>query len=220
MGDARHSNVVVCACWLTLGSFLLIIISFSTPNWLENDSILADATFVKLGLWTVCFNNYVDPKHHYDFTFDGCRWVLDEEYQIIDYIIRPPFFVAVQFFFTLCLMTSVCAAGLTTVYVLSTSDQYDFILLKLCSFLHVVSGSCGLISTITFGALGDSRSWMPDYLHNNLSWSFALGVTGSLLSLFASVLFWIEARRVRRHSSTHQQKPKQFTGVFPSSSQV
>ena len=41
------------------------------------------------GLWTVCFDKFQERLRLYDTEFSGCRWVLDEEYQIIDYLVRP-----------------------------------------------------------------------------------------------------------------------------------
>ena len=55
-------------------------------------------------------------------------------------------------------------------------------------------GICGTIAVITFGALGDSRDWMPDFEHNFLSWSFGLGVVGTVGLYLSATLFYIEAK--------------------------
>ena len=41
------------------------------------------------GLWNVCLQDFKDVKHLYDKIFNGCRHVLDEEYHIIDWLLRP-----------------------------------------------------------------------------------------------------------------------------------
>ncbi len=53
---------------------------------------------------------------------------------------------------------------------------------------------CGTIAVITFGALGDSRDWMPDFEHNFLSWSFGLAVVGTFGLYLSATLFFIEAK--------------------------
>jgi len=55
-------------------------------------------------------------------------------------------------------------------------------------------GFCGTIAVITFGALGDSRDWMPDFEHNFLSWSFGLAVVGTFGLYLCATLFYIEAK--------------------------
>lgn len=55
-------------------------------------------------------------------------------------------------------------------------------------------GFCGTIAVITFGALGDSRDWMPDFEHNFLSWSFGLAVVGTFGLYLCATLFFIEAK--------------------------
>lgn len=56
---------------------------------------------------------------------------------------------------------------------------------------------CALTAVLIFGCYGDSRDWMPNWEHNDLSWSFALAAIGSLLLFPAGALFLTEARRAR-----------------------
>ena len=62
----------------------------------------------------------------------------------------------------------------------------------------VFVGISGTLAVIIFGAYGDSRIWMPNWEHNNLSWSYALAVVGSLLLLVAGTLYLVEGRVVHR----------------------
>jgi len=52
----------------------------------------------------------------------------------------------------------------------------------------------GSIAVIVFGAMGDSRAWMPDWQNNYLSWSFAFAVIGVFGEYVAGILFLVEAR--------------------------
>jgi hypothetical protein len=64
----------------------------------------------------------------------------------------------------------------------------------------------GTIAVITFGALGDSRDWMPDFEHNYLSWSFGLGVVGTFGLYVSSMLFYIEAKvQAKKQMATTSQ---------------
>ena len=37
------------------------------------------------GLWQACFNGFHDKGHQYEVTFNGCKHILLEEYDIIRY---------------------------------------------------------------------------------------------------------------------------------------
>lgn len=62
----------------------------------------------------------------------------------------------------------------------------------------LLGGICGIIAVIIFGARGDSRYWMPNWEHNDISWSYALAVIGSFILIVSGVLFLIEGRRHRK----------------------
>jgi len=70
-------------------SSIFIIVAFSTDAWLKTDGTLENPKFIQLGLWNVCLQDFKDVKHLYDKIFNGCRHVLDEEYHIIDWLLRP-----------------------------------------------------------------------------------------------------------------------------------
>lgn len=72
--------------------------------------------------------------------------------------------------------------------------------------MYVFLGLFSLIAVIVFGALGDERNWMPDPDHNNLSWSFALGVIGALLELGSGTLFIVESCQAKRRMQDRNQQ--------------
>lgn len=75
----------------------------------------------------------------------------------------------------------------------------------------IIAGVCGLISVIIFGANGDRRDWMPNWEHNDLSWSFALAVVGSILLVPAGALFLVEAKRARYRRLESSRPPSQYS---------
>lgn len=151
------------------------------------------------GLWQVCFQGFQDPRHLYDTRFYGCWWVFEEEYYIIHDILLPDFFVATQFFFTLCLTLLLIGSFLTILYTCCSRhhDKYQLLLWATGGNL-TLAGVCGVISVIIFGARGDGRDWMPNWEHNDMGWSFALAVVGSVTLIAAGILFLIEGRRHKK----------------------
>jgi len=187
-------------------TIIFVTVSFSTNSWLATDGELENPPFTKLGLWNVCLNNFKDIKYHYDRIFNGCRHVLDEEYHFLDYFLRPPFFIAVQTFFTLCFILMLIGIVGVLMYVLCFTHEHQVRLLRAISIDLLLAGFCGFIAVIVFGALGDSRDWMPDFEHNFLSWSFGLGVVGTFGLFLTSALFYVEAKvQAKKQMSTASQ---------------
>lgn len=196
MGKSK-TGLVATIC--TGVAFILILIAFTTPNWLETDGKLKDPKFVRIGLWQVCFQGFEDPYHLYDTKFNSCWWVFEEEYYIIHDILLPDFFVATQFFFTLCMTLLLIGSFLTILYTCCSRqhDKYQFLLWVTGGNL-TLAGISGVIAVIIFGARGDGRDWMPNWEHNDISWSYALAVVGSFTLISAGILFLVEGRRHRK----------------------
>lgn len=73
---------------LCLIAWIFLIVSFAAPYWLSSFT-KAYASFVRLGLWDVCFNNYRHPPYQYDEKFDGCNWIYSAKYQNIREWLQP-----------------------------------------------------------------------------------------------------------------------------------
>ncbi|ODN02226.1 hypothetical protein Ocin01_04467 [Orchesella cincta] len=134
------------AIFVFLLAVILILVAFSTPYWLESDKRIVGSKFEKLGLWTHCFRSLPDP---YDPAmgrfFSGCRWIFDPfttGYQEIRSFLVPPFFVAVQFFFTMCFVTLLIAIVLVPAYILCYGPGHDYyvLLLRIIGIVLMISG--------------------------------------------------------------------------------
>ncbi|XP_062561052.1 uncharacterized protein LOC134225196 [Armigeres subalbatus] len=184
------------AVGFTAAAFLFILISFCSPYWLTTDGKLSKPKFTNLGLWELCLNDFQDIHRFYDTRFTGCMWIFEEEYYILHDYILPGFFLAVQFFFTLCFTLLLMGCVMTFMYLGCSKDNDRYIMLLLTNGTAMVVGAiCGFIAVLTFGCNGDSRDWMPNWEHNGMGWAFALGVVGVFLQLPAGILFIVEARR-------------------------
>jgi hypothetical protein len=76
----REKNMLIASCLLLL-CFVLVIIAFSTPCWLENDGQLPDATFQRIGMhwaWSpgpkTARNKWflISPTLNCIYLFQGC----------------------------------------------------------------------------------------------------------------------------------------------------
>jgi TRAP-type C4-dicarboxylate transport system permease small subunit len=92
-------------------------------------------------------------------------------------------------------------------------------LLIFCFYLTAVSGT---IAIIIFGACGDGRDWMPNWEHNNISWSYALAVFGVLFLYISGILYLVEGRvhhkkrqrtQETTHSAYHMEQRKGHTTI-------
>lgn len=219
----RKSKTGLIATTFAVLAFLFVFIAFVSPYWLETDGKLKDPKFLNIGLWQVCFRGFVDPRHWYDTKFYGCWWVFEEEYYIIHDILLPGFFVATQFFFTLCFTLLLIASFLVALYLCCSREHERFVLLLLVIGTDLtIAAVSGTIAVIIFGAYGDGRDWMQNWEHNNISWSYALAVFGVLFLYVSGILYLIEGRvhhkkrqraREATHSAYHMEQRKGHTAI-------
>jgi len=195
------SKLLKLALSVLLLASLLIAICFFSDYWLQSfpSESLPNPKFLNLGLWGACMNGYFDQGHQYEITFHGCKHILLEEYDIIRSELSPPWFVAVQFMYTLSLIGLLITLALTAMFLFCMEDYYRVKVLRWIGLALVTSAVLGTIAIIIFWARANGRDFMPDWKHNYLSWSFALGCVGGVLQYIAAILFLVEARiEVRR----------------------
>lgn len=87
--------------------------------------------YIYIGLWEVCLNNFQDINRFYDTRFTGCMWVFEEEYYIIHDYLLPGFYIATQFFFTLCFTLLLASALLTAAFMGCSRDDDRYVMLLL-----------------------------------------------------------------------------------------
>lgn len=194
---ASNKNTRI-ALGISTVSALFVTIAFFSPYWLVTDGELDNPKFLNLGLWEVCFNNFQDIHRFYDTRFTGCMWVFEEEYYIIHDYLLPGFYIAVQFFSTLCFVACLVALPLTLAFLRCSrdDDRYVFLLLTMGA-VEVFGSICGFLAVVIFGANGDRRDWMPHWQHNDMGWAFALACIGGVFLMPGGVMYMVEARRER-----------------------
>lgn len=181
---------------------IFIVTAFVTPSWVEADPRFYGTQMEKLGLWTHCFRSLPDYNDITNTRFyAGCRWIFNpftEGYRELQYFLVPPFFVATQFFFTICFVAMLVAMAMVMMYLLCIDDYYRVRVLRWIGFDLFTGACCGTIALIIFGSMGDDEDFMPDWEHNYLSWSFGLAFVGVVMMYVAAVLFLVESRIMRR----------------------
>jgi len=204
-GHAALAIGVVCV--------VFVVTAFVTPSWIEGDPRFYGTKVEKVGLWTHCFRSLQDYNDLTNTQFyAGCRWIFNpftEGYDKIRYFLVPPFFVATQFFFTICFVGMLVAMAMVMMYLLCIDDYYRVKVLRWIGFDLMVGAACGTIALIIFGAMGDGRNFMPDWEHNYLSWSFGLAFVGVVMMYVTAVLFLVEARIMQRKEIAREVQEKQ-----------
>eukprot|EP00096_Caligus_rogercresseyi_P002216 TRINITY_DN14296_c0_g1_i1.p1 TRINITY_DN14296_c0_g1~~TRINITY_DN14296_c0_g1_i1.p1 ORF type:complete len:229 (-),score=33.81 TRINITY_DN14296_c0_g1_i1:229-915(-) len=208
--DRERTTAGKWAMFVLFGASVCIALAFATPYWMESDPRFYQSKVAHLGLWVHCFRSLPD---FYDIKneryFAGCRWLYNpftEGYNNIRNILAPPFFVATQFFFTLCFTTMLLAIVLLLVYLLCIDEYYRVRMLKWTGIDLILSGLLGTIALIVFGIYGNGRDYMPDWENNYLSWSFGLGFVGVAFEFVGGVLFIVEARIMARKEIAREQQ--------------
>ncbi|XP_046988536.1 uncharacterized protein LOC124594220 [Schistocerca americana] len=203
MGKTKTGKTAVA---FSILAFLFIFISFVTPYWLETDGKLQNPKFIRIGLWQVCFNGLEEIHHWYDPKFYGCWWVFEEEYYIIHDLLLPGFFVATQFFFTLSFTLLLIASFLVALYTCCSKDHDRFVLLLfVIGSDMILAAISGTLAVIIFGARGDGRDWLPNWEHNEISWSYALAVFGVVFLYLSGILFLVEGRVHRKRQKRERE---------------
>jgi len=199
---------------LGLGSIcaIFIITAFVTTNWVEGDPRFYGTKVEKIGLWTHCFRSLQDYNDLSNTRFyAGCRWIFNpftEGYDQIRYFLAPPFFVATQFFFTICFLAMMVAISMVLTYLLCLDEFYRIKILRWIGLDLLIGAVCGTIALVIFGILGDG-DFMPDSEHNYLSWSFGLAFVGVFLMFVTCALFFIESRIMLRKDIAKEFQTKQ-----------
>uniref|UniRef100_A0A1B6GJJ7 Uncharacterized protein n=1 Tax=Cuerna arida TaxID=1464854 RepID=A0A1B6GJJ7_9HEMI len=208
MPKTRNGKI---ATGLAAAAFFFVFIAFVTPSWLVSDGYLPNPKMEQIGLWCVCFHDFEDTRHWYETKFTGCWWVFEEEYYIIHDVLLPGFFLATQFFFTVCFTTLLAVSFGIAMYLFCSRDQERYVLLLIViGTALMVAALSGTIALFIFGANGDGRVWMPNWEHNNLGYSYAMAVIGVICSYVSGALFLVEGRR--HHAKRQKLNERHMTG--------
>ncbi|CAI9720964.1 XP_029635853.1uncharacterized protein LOC115211099 isoform X2 [Octopus vulgaris] len=181
------SRMFIYGFSLTGLAFFLMVIAFSSPNWLESFE-QANNKFVKLGLWETCFNDYTFYQDYQGKRYKGCWYIFSYEYRPIWEWLSPPWFISVQVMISLTfLLQGLVAVFLLCMLIHCCPIHVKPLILTLSSIVMFLCGLLITISLIVFGVKSEDRQWMPRPDQNYLSWSFGICVLSGFFSLFSAM---------------------------------
>ncbi|XP_059170398.1 uncharacterized protein LOC131951943 [Physella acuta] len=179
--------LTIVGCVFTAAALLFMIVAFASPYWVESFEEFK-GTFVKLGLWEFCFNDYTFYKDYNGKRYLGCFYVFSPEIRPIWEWVSPPWFVSVQVMVSASLLFIFLVSVCLVLYGFRLFPKHiEFAVLlgtgAMMGFCVVVI----LIALIVFGVFKEDRLWIPRPDMNLLSWSYGLCCMSGWFCLFASV---------------------------------
>lgn len=191
--------------WLGFGlgvfSIACLGISFASPYWFQTYPGSFNA-FKNMGLWEVCFDNYM---HHSDFTqeiYDGCWWVFntDAKYWKLREWLLPPWFISVQVMVTASLLIelgAVIAAALLFLHFcpIMNHEYHQTYAMFACAALQFLATMVMTIAVAVYGSMCGDRQWMPRPDLNFMSWGYGFAIIYGMFALASGVCFFLEARK-------------------------
>ncbi|PAA71275.1 hypothetical protein BOX15_Mlig003053g1 [Macrostomum lignano] len=190
----------------TLGSILLHFLSFCSPYWLESYPETR-STFLRVGLWSVCFDRFIHPKDNFGIEWTGCYWIFDWNlwnrgiWEWID----PPWFIAVQVLCGLAFISHCVSLVCILFHFLLVGNRHAES--SICLGTQAIAALFLLVGLIVFGVKVDDRDWMPRPDHNHLSWSFAFAVLSCFISAISCVFLYFVS------NSDEQVERRQYAAV-------
>ncbi|CAH8431021.1 unnamed protein product [Schistosoma guineensis] len=191
------------------------IIGFVSPFWIVSKSE-SNLGFQRLGLWEVCFDQFIFPEDYVSKAYQGCWYIYYPEYKYIRFWLNPPWFYLVQI---LSIISLICNLAGLLMIILVLCEVYGtkerkphFVVMGLQS----VALACFVVVIIFMGVMSKDREWLPRPDLNMLSWSFAFAVLAGFFTIFC--LFGLVTHYLSVESKRFMQDPllrQKFIGSNP-----
>jgi hypothetical protein len=166
---------------LSFTAFTLNLTANSSDRWWVNAKDGGEKTFVRAGLWQVCFNMYRHRFDYYGKIYHGCWWLFSPEIRLLRTWIYANWLHWVQALSTLSLITAFFAA-IAAIIVIRKHDGYKSSTQVLtAAILHGIAGIFMFVTVILFGIYGKRRDWMLNWQFNWFGWSFQLAIIACIL---------------------------------------
>ncbi|KAI4475684.1 PREDICTED: uncharacterized protein LOC106793814 [Polistes canadensis] len=193
----KASNAVVFGGVITYIAGLLLLMSFTSPYWIESyhDTF---STFKHMGLWEYCFDQFRYPYYQFDKLFDGCHHVFSQEYFVIREWLLPVWLMVVQAFVTLSLILSFASQAIIVLILIRWPLRfvlhYEWILSAAAFIFNATTGALLFLAVAIFGGQCWRRDWLMYPNFNHLSWSYGLAAISFMLHSLAAFLLYLNAR--------------------------
>jgi hypothetical protein len=181
------------ALGFSIAAFLCSFLAFSTPYWMEAYPG-AESNLQRLGIWTVCFDRYMQPMDQKATVWNGCYWIFDRVFLAkgLWEWLNPRWLTAIQVLITAAFIGQCAQMICMILYFL----YYGHPLAESAAacFFHAGSAFFTVISLIIFGIGYQDRNWnpRPDFCH--LSWSYGFAILSAIFSIMACFYLYCVAR--------------------------
>jgi len=190
---------------LSVTAFVLNLIANCSDRWWVNAKEGGEKTFIRAGLWQVCFNMYRHRFDYYGKIYNGCWWyrffllnkslqknyflrLFSPEIRLLRSWIMNNWLSWVQALSTLSLITSFFAV-ITALIILRNQDGFKSSKNVLtAAILHGLAGLLMLATVILFGIYGKRRDWMMNWQFNWFGWSFQLAIIACIIHLATALI--------------------------------
>ncbi|CAF4541349.1 unnamed protein product [Rotaria sp. Silwood1] len=176
---------IVTIIWeiISVTAFVLNLTANSSDRWWVKAREGGEHTFVRAGLWQVCFNMYRHRFDYYGKIYHGCWWLFSPEIRLLRSWISTNWLRWVQALSTLSLITSLFAV-IAALLILRNREEFKSSKQVLtAAILHALAGILMLATVILFGIAGRRRDWMMNWQFNWFGWSFHLAVISCIFHL-------------------------------------
>ncbi|CAF1093783.1 unnamed protein product [Adineta ricciae] len=181
---------IIAIIWevLSFAAFVLNLTANSSDRWWVNAKDGGEKTFIRAGLWQVCFNMYRHRFDYYGKIYHGCWWLFSPEIRLLRSWITNNWLRWVQTLSTLSLITSFFAV-IASLLVLRNSETFKSSRRVLtAAILHGLAGVLMLATVILFGVDGKRRDWMMNWQFNWFGWSFQIAIVSCILHLLTAMM--------------------------------
>jgi hypothetical protein len=163
---------------------------------------MSENKFRNIGLWHVCFHDYMQFKDDSQQVYDGCWWVFDAQpkyYKLREWLI-PPWFISCQVLTTGCLMVEIATCIITGFIFLHfcpvMNHEYlqTYGIFASASMMFLVT-MISFVVAIVFGVQCNDRYWLPRPDQNFLSWGFGFLIISAIFTLVGGICLFMEGQK-------------------------
>jgi len=189
--------------WIGFGCCLFglacLSVSFASPYWMQAWPNSFNE-FRNLGLWQVCFQDYMHHKDDSQEIYDGCWWVFntDKRYRKLREWLMPPWFISCQVMVVGTLLLQLGTVILVAMIFLHCCPMMNHEYLQTywmfaASAMMFLVAMVSLITSIIFGIESQDRFWMPRPDLSFLSWGFGFMIITGIMAVISGVCFFYQA---------------------------
>ncbi|KAL3316164.1 hypothetical protein Ciccas_005192 [Cichlidogyrus casuarinus] len=172
----------------TIG-FLFFMFGFGSPYWIQSYKEV-HSSFLHMGLWSICFDDFVHAQDYAYNHYTGCYWIFDRLLfkTSLWFWANPYVLIAIQVMVTAAFLVNISVMIVLVLYFLLFGQPASES--TMAFYGQLVVAILLTISTCLFGYLSQQRWWMYRPDHQFLAWAFGFIVLAALCSYVAAAFLY------------------------------